>query len=167
MSAPVVVHDLPGRLRVRLPGEAAGEALAEAMRQEPGVVDCSWSPRTRGLLVRYRPGESDGVTLAGALSRRAGMEAPRYGTAAEPGRADGTPGATLESGLREAARTLDASVQRATRGTIGLSGLLPLALVGWALAELVRGRGAPLAWSSALWYAHGLYRDYAAPPSHD
>ena len=167
MSAPVIVHDVPGRLRVRLPAEAAGAGVAEAMRQEPGVVDCTWSPRTRGLLVRYRADESDGATLAAAVARRAGTEVPRHGAGAGADRADGAPGATLETGLREAARTLDAGVQRATRGAVGLSGLVPLALVGWALAELVRGRGAPLAWSSALWYAHGLYRDYAAPPPQD
>ena len=33
----------------------------------------------------------------------------------------------------------------------------------WAARELLRGRTAPLAWSSALWYAHGLFRDYALP----
>jgi hypothetical protein len=50
---------------------------------------------------------------------------------------------------------------------MGLGGLLPLALGGWAVAELVRGRTGPLAWSTALWYAHGLYRDYSIPPSRD
>ena len=79
----------------------------------------------------------------------------------------GEPGAALAAGLSEAARELDDRVQRATRGTVGLAGLLPLALAGWAVAELVRGRTGPLAWSSALWYAHGLYRDYSVPTPRD
>jgi hypothetical protein len=82
------------------------------------------------------------------------MGPPRDGVADEPG-------AALAAGLAEAGRVLDDRVQRATRGTVGLAGLLPLALAGWAVAELVRGRTGPLAWSSALWYAHGLYRDYS------
>ena len=39
--------------------------------------------------------------------------------------------------------------------------------MGWALIEVVRGRTGPLAWSTALWYAHGLYRDYSLPPTRD
>ncbi|MGH7348907.1 MAG: hypothetical protein ACREI6_02745, partial [Candidatus Rokuibacteriota bacterium] len=76
-------------------------------------------------------------------------------------------GAALTVSLRDAARVLDDRVQRVTRGTVGLGGLLPLALMSWALIEIVRGRTGPLAWSTALWYAHGLYRDYSLPAPRD
>jgi hypothetical protein len=56
-------------------------------------------------------------------------------------------------------------VVAATRGTLDIASSIPLLLVGWAALELVRGRTAPLAWSSALWYAHGLFRDYNLPDS--
>jgi hypothetical protein len=161
MSELLVVHDIPGRLRLRLSPGVAAEGLADAVLQEPGVIGTTWSPRTRSLLVRYRPEATRPAAVADAVARLAGVEVgatvmgpPRDGVGGEPG-------AALAAGLAEAGRVLDDRVQRATRGTVGLAGLLPLALAGWAVAELVRGRTGPLAWSSALWYAHGLYRDYS------
>jgi hypothetical protein len=44
---------------------------------------------------------------------------------------------------------------------------VPLALTIWAGREILRGHAAPLAWSSALWYAHGLFRDYSVPSRED
>ena len=69
--------------------------------------------------------------------------------------------------MRQLFGEVDERVQHATRGLVGLSGLLPVALTAWALAEVVRGRAAPLAWTSALWYAHGLFRDYQVPVKPD
>jgi hypothetical protein len=63
------------------------------------------------------------------------------------------------------ASDLDRGVRLTTRGLLGLGGLVPVALALWAVAEIARGRMAPLAWSTALWYAHGLFRDYNAPSS--
>ncbi len=60
---------------------------------------------------------------------------------------------------------MDRRVRRATRDMIGLGGVVPAALAIWAVRELMLGRTAPLAWSTALWYAHGLFRDYNTPPS--
>ena len=77
------------------------------------------------------------------------------------------PGATLVRGVREMFGEVDQRVQSATRGLIGLGGLFPVALTAWAVAEVVRGRVAPLAWSSALWYAHGLFRNDQLPAARD
>jgi len=52
-------------------------------------------------------------------------------------------------------------------GALTLGMLVPAVLTLWAARELLRGRAAPLAWSSALWYAHGLFRDYAFPGRED
>jgi hypothetical protein len=76
-------------------------------------------------------------------------------------------GAMLSRGVREMFGEIDERVRHASRGLVGLGGLLPVALTAWAIAELARGRAAPLAWSSALWYAHGLYRDYQEPVTRD
>jgi hypothetical protein len=166
MSGLLVVHDIPGRLRLRLSPGAVADGLADAVLREPGVVGTTWSPRTRSLLVRYRAEETGAAALADAVARFAGV--PTGAAGMSPRREiAGEPGAALAAGLSEAARVLDDRVQRATRGTVGLAGLLPLALAGWAVAELVRGRTGPLAWSSALWYAHGLYRDYSVPTPRD
>ena len=55
---------------------------------------------------------------------------------------------------------VNARVTRATGGLLTLGTLVPLALTVWAGREILRGRTAPLAWSSALWYAHAVFRDY-------
>jgi hypothetical protein len=167
MSGLLVVHDIPGRLRLRLAPGVATDGLADAILREPGVVGCTWSSRTRGLLVRYRAEVTGRAALADAVARLTGTEAGAEGADGGHEAIVGEPGVALAAGLRDAARVLDERVQRVTRGTVGLAGLLPLALAGWAVGELVRGRTGPLAWSTALWYAHGLYRDYSLPPSRD
>jgi len=44
--------------------------------------------------------------------------------------------------------------------------VLSVGLVLWAGRQLLRGPITPLAWTSALWYAHGLFRDYHATREH-
>lgn len=167
MSELLVVHDIPGRLRLRLSPGVAADGLADTVLREPGVIGCTWSPRTRSLLVRYRAEVTGPVVLAEAVARLTGAEAGAAWAGSDHGAIVGEPGAALTAGLRDAVGVLDERVQRVTRGSVGLAGMLPVALVGWAVVELVRGRTGPLAWSTALWYAHGLYRDYSIPPSRD
>ena len=166
MSPLQVAHDIPGRLRLRLPAGAPTEGLEAAVAAEPGVIGCTWSPRTRSLLVLYDPEHGDRAGIADAVARVTGLGAPPSvapnGHPAQP-----EPGAMLTHGVRELFVELDRRVQRASRGLVGLGGLFPVALTAWAVAEVVRGRLAPLAWSSALWYAHGLFRDYQLPVTRD
>ena len=167
MSELHVVHSTPGRLRIRVPPPATTGDLAAAVLGEPGVVGSRWSARTRSLLVLYRPDAADADALTDTVARLTGTrrEPAANGRDHEP--VSAAPGATLTGGLRDTVRVLDQRVQRATRGALGLGGLLPVALIGWALIEVVRGRTGPLAWSTALWYAHGLFRDYSLPPTRD
>jgi hypothetical protein len=60
---------------------------------------------------------------------------------------------------------VNATVGRLTGGIADLRTLLPLALVAWAMRQILRGQASPLAWSAALWYAHGLFRDYGLDES--
>jgi hypothetical protein len=69
--------------------------------------------------------------------------------------------------VREIVGEVDQRVQRTTRGLVGLSTLMPLMLATWGISQVVRGRATPLSWSSALWYAHGLTRDYHVPAPPD
>ena len=167
MSSLRVVHEAPGRLRIRVPPDVDLPRLAEAVRAEPGIVDSAGSVRTRGLLVRYDPASRSAATVKEALGRHSGRgvshEAPAPAESVATHRPE--PGAAMAAAVREGVGELDQRVQRATRGLVGLSGLLPLALSAWAVTELMRGRLGPLSWSSALWYAHGLFRDYNGPAS--
>jgi hypothetical protein len=166
MSELRVVHASRGRLRLRIPDSIVADELSAAVLREPGVVGCRWSSRTRSLVVLYRSEAADASGLTAAIARLTGTRAPSpnglgHGPAAlEPGEA-------LIAGLRDTVGVVDDRVRQASRGTLSLGALVPLALIGWAVIELARGRTGPLAWSTALWYAHGLYRDYSQPPSRD
>ena len=152
-----VVHQVRGRLRVRVPSEARVEGLVEAVLALPGVRAASWSPRTRGLLVLHD--DADPAAILDTIARHAGVERP-----AEPA-ADAVNGArpTLAAATTAVVGEINARVTRATGGMLTLGALVPLALTLWAGREILRGRTAPLAWSTALWYAHGLFRDYNVP----
>jgi hypothetical protein len=166
MSALAVVHDIPGRLRLRFPAGVSADGAREALGAEPGVQTCVWSPRTRSLLVLYDRDRTSGSTIVEAVARFTGLGAAMP-TARGTATIEAEPGGTLALGVREMFGDFDERLQRTTRGLIGLRGVLPAALAGWALTELIRGRAAPLAWSSALWYAHGLFRDYQLPGPRD
>src|SRR5690242_16872946 len=150
----MVVHDIPGRLRFRAPAGLDADAVQRAVGAVPGVGACAWSPRTRSLLVLYDPAQTDRQAVVDAVAHTVGNAiADAHPTIAVTAV---EPGGTLALGVRQLFGELDQRVQRASRGLVGLGGLLPVALTAWALTEVVRGRVGPLAWSSALWYAHGL-----------
>ena len=158
MDPILLVHDIPGRLRLRLPRAGGETDVASALAREPGVVSATWSPRTRSLLILYDAAVADRAALVRLVARDAGLDEPAgLDLPAAPVVTDGD---SFALGVTGAFAEIDDRVRRATRGLIGLRAVMPLALVGWALSYAVRGRGAPLSWSSALWYAHGLFRDY-------
>jgi hypothetical protein len=152
-----VVHDIPGRLRLRLPRVASIEGLQDAVAAEPGVTRCSWSARTHSMLVLYEPESATPAALVDAVARRTGL-----GRSAALQTIDR--GGEQTGAVREVFTELDRRVRVVTGGRATLGSLMPAALAIWAIAEILRGRTAPLAWSSALWYAHGLFRDYNLPP---
>jgi len=157
-----VVHDIPGRLRVRVPAWVDPEGLIQAVQAVTGVASCTWSPTTRGLLVAYGPATSAGALLE-VIRRATGASGP---VEALSSRASiGADGVTFGGMVSGAVGEIDRLVRQLTRETIGLAGLVPTALALWAVREVMLGRAAPLAWSTALWYAHGLFRDYNTPQS--
>jgi Heavy metal associated domain 2 len=155
MSGIHVAHDIPGRLRLRLPPFARVEGLREAVASQPGVTEYTWSPRTGSILLRYRPETATAAGLVESVARHTGLEGPPEA----PGGPD-----RARPGVAAVFGELDRRVRRVTGDRTGLGGLVPLALTVWAVSEIVRGRVAPLPWSSALWYAHGLFRDYNLTP---
>jgi hypothetical protein len=157
-DALTIAHALPGRLRLRVPAGVDADDLAAAVGAFDGVTSSTWSPRTRGLLVRYDLGTTDAATIIEAIAARAGIEPPA-------GSAEAGPLPPVSAVVPAMFAETNRGVARATRGALDLGSAIPLLLVGWAALELLRGRAAPLAWSSALWYAHGLFRDYNLPSS--
>jgi Heavy metal associated domain 2 len=160
MTAPLaVVHDIPGRLRLRLPRGTTTAELAAVVGRQPGVIECRWAARTRSLLIQYQPGVTSPSALVEAVAAHSGAAPePRPGPAPAP-----VSRPPLARAIATSLAELDQGVARATRGALDLRLLFPLALAGWALREILRGQAGALAWSSALWYAHGLFRDYNLP----
>jgi hypothetical protein len=161
-----IVHDIPGRLRLRLPVRAGIAGLSEALQSLPGVSNSAWTPRTRSLLVLYQPETITSRTIVQAVADHAGIDeslvAPTTRTEHSPA-SEGRP--TVTAAVRETFGQLDRRVVRATKGMVGLGGFAAVLLAMWAAREIVLGHTEPLRWSTALWYAHGLFRDYGARTS--
>jgi hypothetical protein len=153
-AALAIAHALPGRVRLRLPPHARTRQLTDVVSALHGVTACTWSGRTRSLLVHYLPDTTTASDIAERVAAHVGAIAPAGTNGARPG-------PVIPAMFAE----LNGRLARATGGRLDLASGIPLALVTWAALELLRGRGGPLAWSTALWYAHGLFRDYNLPPS--
>jgi hypothetical protein len=154
-----ILHDIPGRLRVRLPRGARTEGVAEAVARLPGVANARWSPRTRSLLALYRAEEVDADDLAQSIATHADVGLAAR-TSHASGDADGAARAPVAAAVMETVGKVNRRIMSATRGNLSLGLLVPLALTLWALRDATRGPLRPLPWSTALWYAHGLFRDY-------
>jgi hypothetical protein len=149
-----IAHVSRGRLRVRIPRDADVTGVEDAVAALPGVRSVTWQPRTRGLLVLYEPGAVESSTILDAVAEHADLDLPDV-----PAPADHEP--PLTALLARPVADLNQRLHRLSGGLADLRSLAPAVLVAWAALQLLRGRGAPLAWSSALWYAHGLFRDYS------
>jgi hypothetical protein len=153
-----IVHDIPGRLRLRLPPGAGSAGLTDVVDQLPGAQGTVWSPRTRSLLIRYDPGVLNAADIARAVAEHTDLtipegEAPREAAGAR---------SPVAAALADTFSTINARVAHRTRGRVDLPLLLSVGLVFWAARQLLRGPVTALSWTSAIWYAHGLFRDYHA-----
>jgi Heavy metal associated domain 2 len=165
MPALQIAHDIPGRLRLRVPRGIHAEGALSALTAQAGIHSYRWSPRTRSLLLLYDPERGTREAVHAAVAHALGLDRDAAPPVVPAPAAAAAPGGAFALGVHDLMGEADAGVQRATRGLLSLGGLLPLVLTAWALTEVVRGRAAPLAWSTALWYAHGLFRDYQVPAS--
>ncbi len=133
-----------------------------ALEGQGGFLSWRWNHRTRSLLLLYdAQATSSEAVLEIVTNRLGGLDIAQ----ARPATASAAKPSALAVAVSQGLAELDARVTSATRGLVDLRILFPLGLFAWAVRELGRGAVAPLAWSSALWYAHGLFRDYNfAPP---
>ena len=153
-----IVHDIPGRLRLRLPPGAATTGLQGVIDGLNGAQSSVWSPRTRSLLIRYDPGVLTPAEIARAVAEHADLDPPA--PSAEPGSAEGR--GPVAAAIVDTFNGVTERVARRTGGRLDLPMVISVGLVLWAGRQLVRGPVTALSWTSALWYAHGLFRDYSA-----
>jgi Heavy metal associated domain 2 len=152
-----IVHDIPGRLRLRLPPVASAAGLGDVIDRLNGAQSSLWSPRTRSLLIRYDPSVLTPTEIVRTVAEHAELEVPADGGAHAEGERAPVARAVVDvfDGLNE-------RVTRRTRGRLDLGLVVSVGLVLWAGRQLLRGPVTSLSWTSALWYAHGLFRDYTA-----
>jgi hypothetical protein len=153
-----IAHDIPGRLRLRLPPGAGTAGLQDLLDRLHGAHSSVWSPRTRSLLIRYDASVLTPAQIVQAVADHADLEAP---ASSGDSRAEGHQ-APVATAVLDVFSGLNARVGRGTRGRLDLRILIPVALVLWSGRQLLRGPVTSLSWTSALWYAHGLFRDYAS-----
>jgi Heavy metal associated domain 2 len=155
-----IVHDIPGRLRLRLPPGASTAGLQGVIDGLNGAQSSVWSPRTGSLLIRYDPGVLTPAEIARAVAEHADLEPPA--PSADSRADDGRP--PIAAAIVDTFNGVNERVARRTRGRLDLGVLVSVGLVLWAGRQLLRGPVTALSWTSALWYAHGIFRDYTAPP---
>jgi hypothetical protein len=156
-----IVHDIPGRLRLRLPPGARSAELTDVIDQLPGAQGTLWSPRTRSLLIHYDPDVLNAADIARAVAEHADLTMPDDDAPADQA-ADGR--SPVAAALSDTFSNVNARIAQRTRGRVDLPMLLSIGLLFWAGRQLLRGPVTALSWTSAIWYAHGLFRDYHGPP---
>lgn len=156
-----IVHDIPGRLRLRLPPGAGSAELTDVIDQLPGAQGTLWSPRTRSLLIHYDPDVLNAADITRAVAEHADLTMPDDDAPADQA-ADGR--SPVAAALSDTFSNVNARIAQRTRGRVDLPMLLSIGLLFWAGRQLLRGPVTALSWTSAIWYAHGLFRDYHGPP---
>ena len=152
----VVVHDIPGRLRVRVAAYADTAALETTLRKQPGVQSCRRSAQS--LLIVYRSRETTADRLMKIIASSLTGRLIR-GTSTETA-GDNVPMSRM---IIQALESINAGITRATGNNFDVRTLLALALAAWAGRQILRGEGPQgVPWSTALWYAYGLFRHHNA-----
>jgi hypothetical protein len=174
-----VVHFLPGRVRVKLPGLKGNTALAREVQHTLAAIDgirhVEVSPITGSVLVLYNPGIAASFTLESlnaeavsslmTLADALGLsledidmdELQRWLHAMRNGTHPGTPG-ELGSGVGTWFSSVQAGVAQTTSGLGDLRTLIPLTLcfLGFRSLLLTEPLTFP-SWYDYLWFAFGTY----------
>jgi hypothetical protein len=150
-----VVHRSPGRLRVRVDRVRHDadlvQRIVERLSRVPGVTRIETAPETGSVLVLFEPSRFDEERL-----ERAAREGDLFQLTQQPVEPQYAPrnGGLVHSVWQNA----NIAVSQRSRGPLDLRTLVPLALVVWAIRQILTER--PLArtpWYTLLWYAWGIY----------
>src|SRR5206468_7067396 len=111
-----IVHDIPGRLRLRLPAGASTSGLQGVIDGLNGAQSSVWSPRTRSLLIRYDAGILTPAEIVQAVAEHADADPPASSAhaRAEEGRAP------VAAAIVETFDGVNERVTRRTRGRLDL-----------------------------------------------
>jgi hypothetical protein len=157
-----VIHQLPGRLRIRLPEAKGDRAFFEEIKisllPQEGVAEVDVNPTTGSILIRYDPDLQDGFDerLAGhAQSEQLFTLSPKR-EQEEHGR--------IHS-VEDVFRKLSSEIKRETHDAIDLKEVFPLAIAAYDFFFVKRSRPTPL-WMTLLIFAFSSYIDLHRAESH-
>jgi len=155
-----VVHELPGRLRLRLswlgrePDLAV--SLADRLAECRGVIEVAIRPRTGSVLCTFDPEIIDAAGIVDAVQRhaQAATVLARGQSAPGPRRPVARSGSSMGHALADAFRGIDADVAAATDGRLDLGVIAALAFAGLGAGEVLFTRQLPAPpWFNLAWWA--------------
>jgi hypothetical protein len=153
-----IVHRSHGRLRVRVDRLRHDAELVHRVEERlsnlPGVRRIEMVPETGSVLVLFEPSRFDEERLASEA-----REAELFHLSLSPrATEDGPSAGVLPHVIWRRANTF---VNQKSRSPLDLRTLFPLALVAWAVKQILTERPIPRTpWYTLLWYAFGLYTKF-------
>jgi hypothetical protein len=153
-----VVHELPGRIRLRagpLRREEEAEPAARALAALHGVAEVRAHPFTGSFLVRYDDARLDGAAVADALAAAIGGATvlPRGAPSPVPPAGTGLTSAVGRA-LVQLYREVNAELLRRTGGGLDLPVVATAAFLGMGAAEVVaRRKIAAPPWFNLAWWS--------------
>lgn len=159
-----LVHDTPGRLRLRLrwlrdaPDEARD--LADALARVDGSMHVELRPWTGSLLCRFDPARVDAERILALVQRETGAETVRRPGEHAPEldvgvrRTAGLRASRFSHAVRESFRGINRSVMRHTDGHLDLGSLAALGFLALGAAEIASARKLPAPpWFNLAWWS--------------
>lgn len=141
-----IVHELPGRLRLRFEARRGDEVfftrLSSELRQCPGILDVRPNPVTASLLILH----ATDTQAIGRYAREHGLFG--MGPAAR---------AEVQAQLRAGMAQLNRTAQALTGASMNMDALLVIVLTALAIHQMVEGNIMVPA-ASLLWYAYNAAR---------
>jgi hypothetical protein len=156
-----IVSHFPGRLRVRAEAfrdRERGDAAAEALRGEDGVLTADATPLTGSLLVTYEARRVQLPWLVQLIVRIAnldGIEADHDGKPYTPG----------GPAIREALDKVNDRLIAATRGRVDSKTAVPTTLFGLGALTILLGRFRPPEWYDWMFWSFVTFMNLNPAPS--
>jgi hypothetical protein len=152
-----VVHDVPGRLRVKLNREELTEEFSRELRAAltavHGVLDVRSNPRTGSVVIHYDAAELDAGGLID-LARAANLLALEA-LADDPYAARRVPTSLTAQRIKRTFHEVDVRLSELSSGRWDLRSVVPVAFGALAVRQIIRDFGqlgvAP--WYVLAWYA--------------
>ncbi len=169
-----LVHDTPGRTRLRLgwlrDNPEAAEPLAEHLAGLDASMEVQVRPWTGSVLCSYDPERLDAKQIVAATRRHTGIAILQKRGESHP-EAEAEYARALRAGvgsmrvsLTDAFRGINQDVLRATNGRLDLGALTGLSFLGMGALEILGTREAPVPpWFNLAWWG---YRTFTVSGEH-